>query len=252
MNRKKTILMGAGVFTILHVAVVLCAEPIVTVGNFSQANTGEMIPLHWESLTFKKIKAHTIYKIVEDQGRTVVKAYSLASASGLIRKISIDVKQYPIIQWQWKITQINEKSDVTQKAGDDYPARIYVAFIYDPDKAGFWEKTKFETARMVYGQYPPATVVTYVWANRAPKETRVPNPYVDRVMMIAVQSGEEKAGTWVTEERNIYQDYVDSFGHPPLLTSGVAIMTDTDNTGETSTAFYGDIFFKSTSGDPIQ
>jgi hypothetical protein len=71
-------------------------------------------------------------------------------------------------------------------------------------------------------------------------------------MMIAVQSGEEKVGSWVTEKRNIYQDYVDSFGHPPPLTSGVAIMTDTDNTGETSTAFYGDIIFKTTLEAPIQ
>nr|WP_321398411.1 DUF3047 domain-containing protein [uncultured Desulfobacter sp.] len=252
MNRKTQVLMAVGVAMILQVAVAFCAEPIVTVGNFSQADPGEIIPRDWEALTFKKIKAHTLYQIVEDQGRTVIKAQSKASASGLIRKIGIDVKKYPILQWQWKITQINEKSDVTQKQGDDYPARIYVAFIYDPDAAGFWEKTKFNTVRLLYGEYPPATVVTYIWANKASKETRVPNPYVDRVMMIAVQSGEEKVGTWVTEERNIYQDYVDSFGHPPPLTSGVAIMTDTDNTGETSTAFYGDILFKSTLDAPIQ
>ena len=244
--------MAAGVAAILQLTVVVWAEQIVTVGNFSQADMGEIIPPDWEALTFKKIKAHTQYQIVEDLGRTVVKAQSKASASGLIRKMGIDVKKYPILQWQWKITQINEKSDVTQKQGDDYPARIYVAFIYDPDVAGFWEKTKFNTVRLLYGEYPPATVVTYIWANKASKETRVPNPYVDRVMMIAVQSGKEKVGTWVTEERNIYQDYVESFGHPPPLTSGVAIMTDTDNTGETSTAFYGDIIFKSTLEAPIQ
>jgi len=244
--------MAVGVAVILLVSVAVCADPIVTVGNFSQADNGEIIPRDWEALTFKKIKAHTQYQIVEDQGRSVVKAHSKASASGLIRKIGIDVKKYPILQWQWKISQINEKSDVTQKSGDDYPARIYVAFEYDPDAAGFWEKTKFNTVRLIYGEYPPATVVTYIWANKAAKETRVPNPYVDRVMMIAVQSGEEKAGTWVSEERNIYQDYVDSFGHPPPLTSGVAIMTDTDNTGETSTAFYGDIILKSALGTPTQ
>jgi len=252
LNRKTHVLMAVGVAVILLVSVAVCADPIVTVGNFSQADNGEIIPRDWEALTFKKIKAHTQYQIVEDQGRSVVKAHSKASASGLIRKIGIDVKKYPILQWQWKISQINEKSDVTQKSGDDYPARIYVAFEYDPDAAGFWEKTKFNTVRLIYGEYPPATVVTYIWANKAAKETRVPNPYVDRVMMIAVQSGEEKAGTWVSEERNIYQDYVDSFGHPPPLTSGVAIMTDTDNTGETSTAFYGDIIFKSALGTPTE
>ncbi len=244
--------MAVGVIMVLQTAVVLSAESIITVGDFSRANTGEILPQNWEPLTFKKIKAHTVYEMVEDQGRTVIKAHSQASASGLIRKIAIDVKKYPMVQWRWKITQVNEKSDVTQKNGDDYPARVYVAFVYDPEKAGIWEKARFKTARLIYGEYPPATVVTYIWANRVPKETRVPNPYVKEVMMIAVQSGKDKAGTWVTEERNIYQDYLDSFGHPPPMTSGVAIMTDTDNTGQTSTAFYGDIFFKSASGAPTQ
>jgi len=244
--------MAVGFIMALHFAVALCAEPILTVGDFSHANTGEILPRYWKPLTFEKIKAHTIYSMVEDQGRTVIKAHSKASASGLIRKIGIDVKKYPIIQWQWKITDINEKTDVTQKSGDDYPARIYVAFEYNPDEAGIWEKARFETARLIYGQYPPATVVTYIWANRVPKGTRVPNPYIKRVMMIAVQSGGDKVGTWVTEDRNIYQDYVDCFGHPPPITSGVAIMTDSDNTGGTSTAFYGDIIFKPTSGTPIQ
>ncbi len=244
--------MAVGVIMVLQTAVVLSAESIITVGDFSRANTGEILPQNWEPLTFKKIKAHTVYGMVEDQGRTVIKAHSQASASGLIRKIAIDVKKYPMVQWRWKITQVNEKTDVTQKSGDDYPARVYVAFVYDPEKAGIWEKARFKTARLIYGEYPPATVVTYIWANRVPKETRVPNPYVKEVMMIAVQSGKDKAGTWVTEERNIYQDYLDSFGHPPPMTSGVAIMTDTDNTGQTSTAFYGDIFFKSASGAPTQ
>ena len=244
--------MAVGVIMVLQTAVVLSAESIITVGDFSRANTGEILPQNWEPLTFKKIKAHTVYEMVEDQGRTVIKAHSQASASGLIRKIAIDVKKYPMVQWRWKITQVNEKTDVTQKSGDDYPARVYVAFVYDPEKAGIWEKARFKTARLIYGEYPPATVVTYIWANRVPKETRVPNPYVKEVMMIAVQSGKDKAGTWVTEERNIYQDYLDSFGHPPPMTSGVAIMTDTDNTGQTSTAFYGDIFFKSASGAPTQ
>jgi len=35
-----------------------------------------------------------------------------------------------------------------------------------------------------------------------------------------------------------------AFGTEPLKISGVAIMTDTDNTGESATAYYGDIVFK--------
>ncbi len=61
--------------------------------------------------------------------------------------------------------------------------------------------------------------------------------------MIVVESGGVKFDRWVNEERNIYEDYIKAFGEEPPLISGVAIMTDTDNTGESATAYYGDIQF---------
>ena len=62
--------------------------------------------------------------------------------------------------------------------------------------------------------------------------------------MIVVESGEAKLNQWVNEERNIYEDYKKAFGEEPPMISGFAIMTDTDNTGESATAYYGDIVFK--------
>jgi len=59
-----------------------------------------------------------------------------------------------------------------------------------------------------------------------------------------VETGEVKLNQWVNEERNIYEDYKKAFGGEPPMVSGVAIMTDTDNTGETAIAYYGDIVFK--------
>jgi hypothetical protein len=72
----------------------------------------------------------------------------------------------------------------------------------------------------------------------------VPNPYTDRIMMIVVESGADKRNQWVSEERNVSEDYKRAFGEEPPMISGVAIMTDTDNTRESATAYYGDIFFK--------
>ncbi len=62
--------------------------------------------------------------------------------------------------------------------------------------------------------------------------------------MIVVESGSAKLNTWVAETRNVYEDYKRAFGEEPPMISGVAIMTDTDNTGESAEAFYGDIVFK--------
>lgn len=114
----------------------------------------------------------------------------------------------------------------------------------------YWEALTFKkiTVHTIYEVVKDQGQTVIKAQNHAPIETRIPNPYTKRVMMIAVQSGVNKVGTWVTEERNIYQDYVDSFGHSPPMTSGVAIMTDSDNTGEAATAFYGDIILKSSPG----
>jgi hypothetical protein len=48
----------------------------------------------------------------------------------------------------------------------------------------------------------------------------------------------------VSEERNLYEDYKKAFGQEPPMISGIAIMTDTDNTAESAIAYYGDILFK--------
>ena len=219
-------------------------ESVIEVGKFSGAKELNGIPQGWEPLTFRKIKNHTRYTVVVDEGIRVVKAVSNSSSSGLIRKISIDPTEYPIITWQWKITKIFEKGDVTKKQGDDYPARIYVTFAYDPSKLSFMEKTKYKVARLLYGEYPPQGAINYIWGSKAKQGTVVPNPYTERAMMIVVRSGEKMLNTWVREERNLYEDYKKAFGTEAPTISGVAIMTDTDNTLESAVTFYGDIIFK--------
>lgn len=219
------------------------SPPAMDVGAFSTENSDNALPRHWEPLYFKDIERHTDYRLVNIDGRMVMEAKADASASGLIRKISIDPGEYPIIRWRWKVSGVLKKGNVHEKSGDDYPARIYILFKYDPDKLGFFEKLKYETIKLFYGEYPALASLNYIWASNAAEGLVAPNAYTDRAMMFVVESGTKKLDRWVQEERNIYADYREAFkGDPPMI-SGVAIMTDTDNTGEVVTAYYGDIFF---------
>lgn len=220
------------------------SQTIIEVGKFSAAPVEDTLPPDWKPLTFKKIERHTIYKLVKENDVVVIKALAEASASGLTREIKINSKEYPIVQWRWRVNNILKKGDVHKKEGDDYPARIYITFEYDPSKLGFFEKAKYEAVKLLYGQYPPQGAINYIWESKAPLGTIVPNPYTDRVKMIVVESGESKLHQWVIEERNIYEDYKKAFGEEPPMISGIAIMTDTDNTGEIATTYYGDILFK--------
>ena len=220
------------------------SNPVLEVGKFSAAEAGGTLPAGWKPLTFKNIEKHTVYTLVKDGNTVVVKAESQASASGLIREIKVDPQAYPVVQWRWKINNLLKKGDVRRKGGDDYPARVYITFEYDPQKLSFMERAKYGLVKALYGQPPPLAALNYIWEGRAGKGTVVPNPFTDRAMMIVVESGGEKLNQWMTEERNVYEDYKKAFGEEPALISGVAIMTDTDNTGESAVAYYGDIVLK--------
>ncbi len=213
-------------------------------GMFSSARTSEDLPTGWQPLNFSRIKRHTDYSLVEDGDTVVVKAVSDQSASGLARAISIAPTEYPVIQWRWKVNNVLQKGDVTSKDGDDYPARIYITFAFDPDKAGYLERLKYEAARLIQGQDVPYRAIAYIWGSNSRAGSMTANPYTDRVMMFVVEAGDEKLQQWVTERRNVYEDYKKAFNEEPPMISGVAIMTDTDNTRESAVAWYGDIVFR--------
>ncbi|MCM2358750.1 MAG: DUF3047 domain-containing protein [Geobacteraceae bacterium] len=187
----------------------------VAVGRFSAGDLSG-----WREETFRG-KAKTAYLLVKEDGRTVLKAHSRHAASGLLRKVDLDPRKYPLLRWSWQIGHPLKKEDVRKKGGDDFAARVYVVF----PRTFFWQ----------------TRAINYVWAGRLPKNSAAPSPYTANAVIIAVESGEEKEGSWVSEERNIYEDYKRAFGEEPPRIGAIAVMTDTDDTGEEVTAWYGDI-----------
>jgi len=215
---------------------------VLEVGKFSTASIGQAFPDGWKPLTFKKIPKHTVYEVVKDGDLTIVKAVSEASASGLIKSVRIDPREYPIVRWRWKVENVLRNSDVTLKEGDDFPARLYITFEYDPDKVGLTKKLKYKAGRAIFGEIPIAAL-NYIWDTKTPVGSIVENAYTDFAKMIIVESGPGRLGTWLKEERNIYEDYKQAFAEEPPMINGVAIMSDTDNTKERAIAYYGDIQF---------
>lgn len=91
----------------------------------------------WEPLEFPKIEQHSRYELAREDGTQVVKAHTSGGASGLIARLNVKPENSRILNWRWKVSNVFEKGDAREKSGDDYPARIYVAFEFQPDKAGF-------------------------------------------------------------------------------------------------------------------
>jgi len=204
-----TVLLVGGAYVVLG----FTERSVILIDDFESG-----LGPRWER---KDFKGKTQYTVVEMSGNHCLKAESHAAASGLIHKIQYDLKDYPFLTWRWRVENVLDKGDARTREGDDYAARLYVIFPH-------W--------------IPMLTrSINYIWANKLPQGERTPNPYYSKAMMIAVESGPLKCGRWVSERRDVYEDYRKCFGEAPPQVGAIAIMTDTDNTGESATAYYDDI-----------
>ena len=215
------------------------------IGAFSDQSADRTLPAKWDRYAIAKVDKDTRYDLVRADSTVVVKAVSEGGASGLARKQRIDLQQYPVLEWRWKVEGVVEAGNARTKDGDDYAARVFVTFDYDHGLGGTLKRKALQA--LGYDDVP-ARALNYIWANRVPAGVPIACPFTDWVMMIPVQSGEKRAGTWVTERRNVLQDYRTVFGDDPPPVTGVAIMTDTDNTGGSATAYYGDVVFRRAAG----
>lgn len=213
-----------------------------TVGAFSQVDPGQL-PSNWSAMPLGDLR-HSTYETVDVDGRTVVRAHADDSASGFIREITINPRDFPVLEWQWKAESVLRGGNVARKSGDDYAARIYITFDYDETNLSFSERVKYRAAQALTSQDIPLRALSYIWSNEVLSDTPVPNPYTDWVMMVPVEGGTPKLGTWVRERRNIVEDYRRAFGEDPPAITGIALMTDADNTGESVTAYYGDLVLR--------
>ena len=191
----------------------------------------------WEPLTFPKIKAHSTYTLVEEDGKSILKAESRDSASALVHRRSFNVYETPHLRWRWRVEQLSDRGDPKEKAGDDYPLRVYVMFSYDPARATLGERLTYGAAKAIYGKYPPHSTLNYVWTGRNLSERIIQSPYTEKAFMVVLEKGKERVGQWVEESVNVLEDYRKAFGKDPPSTAGLAVMSDTDNAGGSAVAY---------------
>jgi hypothetical protein len=213
------------------------------VASFSDSEPGETLPRGWETWTLSKLKKSTQYKLVDEAGRTVVRASAEASASGLIHRLDLDPRTYPLLTWRWKITDLIAAADNTQRSTEDSPVRVVVTFAGDMDNLSMDDRLFSDQVRLFTGQQMPYATLMYIWENRAPVGTVIPNRHTSRVRMLVTESGRDKVGLWQEVTRNVYEDYRRVFGEEPGQITAIGIMTDTDNTGANTHAYYGDMQF---------
>lgn len=166
--------MKGVLFTILVticISINCAAEQMIVIDDFENG-----LKPQWGS---QKFKGETQYSVVKTENGHVLKAESSASSSALIYKYKYNPKEYPILTWMWRVKNIIKKGDEMEKEGDDYAVRVYVIF-----PSWFPLLTKS---------------INYIWSNKLLKGKHTPNTFYSKAIMVAVESGNENLGEWITE-----------------------------------------------------
>jgi Protein of unknown function (DUF3047) len=224
----------------------LNAPGAVNIPRFSN-KAAESLPVQWHAQPIRGAKHATAYRYVRDDeaNATVLQGVADAAVGALTYRFDGDAHVHSILRFKWKPGNLISSSNPLTKAGDDYAARIYVTFASDPLRASLREKTENAIAHALYGETPPHAALSYVFTHKAALGTIITSPYTHRVKKIVVDSDPASIGKWKSFTRDIYDDYKRAFGEEPTRISGIALMVDTDNTGEKASARFGDITLSS-------
>lgn len=228
----------AAFFALLVAAMSSDSEP-AWVGRFS-APGAPATP--WKMVMLKGQKP-TSYRVTTVAGRSALEARVDDSMSLMVRPISVDLAQKPILCWRWYVDGPVRKADMTRKSGDDYAARIYVAFDMPDSELSGSTRLKLKIARGMFGKSVPDAAVVYVWDNRHPIGTARRSSYTDRSQLVVADSGAARAGTWVSKRADVAADFSRAFGNRSGKPVQLAVASDGDNTNSKGRAAFADIHF---------
>jgi hypothetical protein len=198
----------------------------------------------WVHRPLSKLKKDTVYTLIQADGRTVLRGVADGSASLYVSRFPSAMDVPASISWRWKTDALVPGADNRDKKREDSPLRVMVGF--DGDRAALpeVEKKRFKRARTLSGRDLPYALLMYIWSDHVPVNTVIPSAHTSQVKMLVVASGAEGLGKWQTVKRSLVDDYRLAFGADPGPVLGVAVMTDTDNTGTRAVGEYADILME--------
>ena len=231
--------MHSGFVGVLAVILLGGSAGPVWVGQFSNPGAS---PPPWRMVKLSGARP-TEYKVATVQGRTAIEAIVDRSMSVLTRPIRVDLSKTPVLCWRWLVTGPVRKADMTKKSGDDYAARVYVAFDVPDSALSGSTKFRLRMARSLFGKDVPDAAVVYVWDNSHVVGTSRKSSYTNRSQLVVAETGAGRAGTWVTERVDLASDYAKAFPDQPGTPTQIAVAADGDNTNSSGRAAFADLQF---------
>ena len=202
------------------------AQPArIVVEDWSKQPVGKRgIPNGWKGQNWGSPK-YDFTVVAESQARAL-HLRSDNESSTISRELKVDVKQYPILEWRWKVVVLPRAGDARRKETDDQAAQLYVAFPRFPSAVR-------------------SRIIGYIWDTTAPAGAIFPSQKVGTITFIVVRSGEAELGKWITETRNVAEDFKKIYGEEPGESVGaVSVSINSQNSNSRAESYVGSIVFR--------
>jgi len=223
-------------------------EPIDAIGRllptpFSLETVVDGLPSGWHPYRLFRFKPMTQFAVVREGGAAVVQAKAEASASGIQQRVSVDLKDLPVVSWRWKVPHLIAGADNTVPASADAPARVIFTFEGGREKLPDAEQLNYDLAKAITGNELPYATLMYIWEPNRPEGEIITHYNTTRVKMIVAGNASRDLNRWHEARFNLLEDYRRAFGEEPPRVKTVGLMADSDNTRTSVTAYFGDIRF---------
>jgi hypothetical protein len=198
----------------------------------------------WAHHPFSKLKRDTVYTLAQEDGSTVLRASADRSASLYVAAFKPAAGVPAALSWRWKTDALVPGADNRDKAREDAPVRVIVVFDGDHSTLPESEQKHFKRAKRFSGRDPPYATLMYIWSEQVAVDSVIASAHTSQVKMLVAAAGTSGLGRWQSLRRNLADDYRRAYGASPGLVLGIAVMTDTDNTGTKAVGQYADIRFE--------
>jgi len=213
-------LKGCLVSVLLFSGIARAGDSVV-IADFSSGVDARGVPQGWQ---IKEKSGKADFAVVKEGASFVFKMRSANTSFSLQKEVNIDLRQYPVLTWKWKATKLPGGGDFRKSGTDDQAAQLFLAF----------SKTQ---------------ALVYIWDTSAPQGVmgEAAAPFFMTIKAVVLRSGSAELGTWITESRNVYEDYKKLFGKEPPLVTGVRLQINSQHTGTSAESFFADVAFEKTS-----
>jgi len=222
MRRLSRTVLGA---VLLLTAAGWTQTGVVVVEDWSRQSVGAQgVPDGWKPQDWGGTPVYDM-TVVEESPAKVLHLKSRGQSSTINKEVKVKVKETPILEWRWKAVILPTGGDCRKKATDDQAAQLYVTFPRFPSLLR-------------------SRIIGYIWDTTAPEGTIVPSEKSGLITYVVVRSGTKDLNRWITETRNVYEDYRQIYKEEPGEFGAVSIAIDSDDTNSSAESYMGTILFR--------